>query len=80
MRSGAFGRSRTGPDVRPACHHRLKDEIRRLRLAGRRRSGARASGTPFLSHFTPQRMALTRETGFRDARHVPAEELVVVTT
>ncbi len=38
--------------------------------------GARASGTPFLSYFTPPRMlALVRESGFRDARHIPAEEL-----
>ncbi|QLH19644.1 class I SAM-dependent methyltransferase [Streptomyces sp. Rer75] len=34
--------------------------------------GARASGTPFLSFYTPQEMlALAREAGFRDARHVP---------
>ncbi|WP_225824939.1 class I SAM-dependent methyltransferase [Streptomyces naphthomycinicus] len=38
--------------------------------------GARAAGTPFLSHFTPPRMlALARETGFRDARHITAEDL-----
>ncbi|WP_369224300.1 hypothetical protein AB5J52_26415 [Streptomyces sp. R39] len=38
--------------------------------------GARASGTPFLSFCTPERMAaLAREAGFRDTRHVPAEEL-----
>ncbi|WP_421106550.1 class I SAM-dependent methyltransferase [Streptomyces sp. NEAU-S77] len=34
--------------------------------------GARASGAPFLSFYTPQEMlALAREAGFRDARHVP---------
>ncbi|WP_063731499.1 class I SAM-dependent methyltransferase [Streptomyces sp. RTd22] len=33
--------------------------------------GARASGTPFLSFYAPQEMlALAREAGFRDARHV----------
>ena len=33
--------------------------------------GARASGTPFRSFYTPQEMlALAREAGFRDARHV----------
>ena len=38
--------------------------------------GARASGTPFLSFFTPQEMqALAREAGFRDARHVSAADL-----
>jgi methyltransferase (TIGR00027 family) len=34
--------------------------------------GARASGTPFISFFTPQEMlALAREAGYKDARHVP---------
>jgi methyltransferase (TIGR00027 family) len=38
--------------------------------------GARASGTPFLSFFTPPEiLALAREAGFRDARHVSAAEL-----
>ncbi len=38
--------------------------------------GARASGTPFLSFFTPPDMlALAGEAGFRDARHVPLSEL-----
>lgn len=33
--------------------------------------GARASGTPFISFFTPEQMlALAREAGFADARHV----------
>ena len=34
--------------------------------------GARASGTPFISFYTPQEMlALAREAGFKDVRHVP---------
>jgi len=38
--------------------------------------GARASGTPFLSFFTPPEIvALAREAGFRDARHVSAADL-----
>jgi methyltransferase (TIGR00027 family) len=38
--------------------------------------GARASGTPFLSFFTPQEMlALADETGFKEARHVSAADL-----
>lgn len=38
--------------------------------------GARASGTPFLSFFTPNEMlALAREAGFREARHVSAAML-----
>jgi methyltransferase (TIGR00027 family) len=38
--------------------------------------GARASGTPFISFFTPQdMMALTHDAGFREARHVSAAEL-----
>ncbi|HVZ33543.1 MAG TPA: class I SAM-dependent methyltransferase [Polyangiaceae bacterium] len=38
--------------------------------------GARASGTPFLSFFTPEEMlALARNAGFREARHVPASML-----
>jgi len=37
---------------------------------------ARASGTPFVSFFTPSEiLALAREAGFRDARHVAADEL-----
>ncbi|MFF1305168.1 class I SAM-dependent methyltransferase [Streptomyces sp. NPDC058307] len=39
-------------------------------------AGARAAGTPFLSFFRPAEiLALARESGFREARHVPAEEL-----
>jgi methyltransferase (TIGR00027 family) len=38
--------------------------------------GARASGTPFVSFFTPEQMlALARDAGFRDARHVSAADL-----
>jgi methyltransferase (TIGR00027 family) len=38
--------------------------------------GARASGTPFISFFTPAEMlALAREAGFNDARHVSAAML-----
>lgn len=38
--------------------------------------GARASGTPFLSFFTPPDiLALAREAGFREARHVSAADL-----
>ncbi len=50
------------PDVRPG-----------LEMAER---GARASGTPFLSFFTPPEIqALAREAGFRNARHVSAADL-----
>ncbi len=52
----------TDPDVRPG-----------LELAVR---GARASGTPFISFFTPAEMlALAREAGFREAWHVSAATL-----
>lgn len=38
--------------------------------------GAKASGTPFLSYFTPQEMiALAREAGFREVRHVSKDAL-----
>jgi O-methyltransferase involved in polyketide biosynthesis len=38
--------------------------------------GARASGTPFLSFFTPADItALARQCGFKAARHVAAAEL-----
>jgi methyltransferase (TIGR00027 family) len=38
--------------------------------------GARASGTPFISFFSPEEMlALAGRAGFRDARHVSAAEL-----
>ncbi|WP_321795661.1 class I SAM-dependent methyltransferase [Caballeronia sp. J97] len=38
--------------------------------------GARASGTPFISFFTPaQIQSLAHDAGFRDARHVSAQDL-----
>jgi methyltransferase (TIGR00027 family) len=38
--------------------------------------GARASGTPFISFFTPaQMLALAREAGFKEAQHVSADAL-----
>ncbi len=38
--------------------------------------GARASGTPFISFYTPQDMlALAREAGFKDAQHVSGSSL-----
>jgi methyltransferase (TIGR00027 family) len=50
------------PEVRPALERAV--------------AGAHASGTPFLSFFTPeQALALAREAGFEKARHVPAGEL-----
>ncbi|MGU7780797.1 class I SAM-dependent methyltransferase [Burkholderia sp. PU8-34] len=50
------------PDVRPG-----------LEMAAK---GARASGTPFISFYTPPVIvALARETGFGDARHVSAAQL-----
>jgi methyltransferase (TIGR00027 family) len=50
------------PDIRPW-----------LELADK---GARASGTPFISYFTPPALlALAREAGFRDVRHVSAAAL-----
>jgi O-methyltransferase involved in polyketide biosynthesis len=50
------------PEVRPG-----------LQLAEK---GARASGTPFISFFTPREMlTLAREAGFKDARHVSAADL-----
>ncbi|WP_416484069.1 class I SAM-dependent methyltransferase [Streptomyces sp. CL12] len=39
-------------------------------------NGARSSGTPFISFYTPQEMlALAREAGLTDARHVPGTSL-----
>jgi methyltransferase (TIGR00027 family) len=50
------------PEVRPGLERAEK--------------GARASGTPFISFFTPTEMlALAREAGFREARHVSAAAL-----
>lgn len=50
------------PDVRPGLEQSAK--------------GARASGTPFISFFTPAEMlALAHEAGFREVRHVAAADL-----
>jgi methyltransferase (TIGR00027 family) len=50
------------PEVRPGLERAEK--------------GARASGTPFISFFTPtQMLTLAREAGFREARHVSAAAL-----
>ncbi len=50
------------PEMRPALEMGAK--------------GARASGTPFLSYFTPDAMlSLARKAGFRDVRHVSAANL-----
>ncbi len=39
-------------------------------------AGARASGTPFISFFTPTEMlALARDAGFREVQHVSAATL-----
>ena len=39
-------------------------------------TGARASGTPFVSFYSPPEMlALAREAGFQDTRHVPGTSL-----
>lgn len=47
------------PEVRPGLERAVQ--------------GARASGTPFISFFTPQEMLqLAREAGFKEARHVSA--------
>lgn len=52
----------------------VDDEVRPGYQASER--GARASGTPFISFFTPSEMlALAREVGFRDAQHVSATTL-----
>jgi methyltransferase (TIGR00027 family) len=51
-----------GPEVRPGLKRAEK--------------GARASGTPFISFFTPPEiMALAREAGFRDVQHISAATL-----
>jgi methyltransferase (TIGR00027 family) len=53
---------RAAPSVRPGLAEAEK--------------GARASGTPFISFFTPAEMlALAREAGFREVHHVPATAL-----
>jgi O-methyltransferase involved in polyketide biosynthesis len=51
-----------GPEVRPGLQRAVE--------------GARASGTPFISFFTPTEMlALAREASFRGAEHVSAATL-----
>ena len=51
-----------GPDIRPAVE--------------RAAEGARASGTPFISFFTPEEiLAMAREAGFKDAQRVSAAQL-----
>ena len=50
------------PEVRPGLQRAVE--------------GARASGTPFISFFTPPEiLSLARDCGFRDARHVSAADL-----
>lgn len=50
------------PEIRPALEFAFK--------------GARASGTPFISFFTPEEMlSLARDTGFKNVRHVSAAML-----
>lgn len=52
----------TDPELRPGIQ--------------RAAEGAKASGTPFISFFAPEEMlALAREAGFRDVRHVSAANL-----
>ena len=52
----------TDPEVRPGLERAV--------------AGARASGTPFLSFFTPAEiLALAREAGFREVQHVSADAL-----
>ena len=53
----------------------LIDDVLRPGFAAAER-GASAAGTPFISFYTPDEMiALAREAGFRDARHVNAAAL-----
>ena len=57
-----FPLGQAGPEVRPG-----------LEMAAK---GARASGTPFVSFFTPQEITgLAHDAGFGDARHVSAADL-----
>jgi methyltransferase (TIGR00027 family) len=52
----------TAPEVRPGLEQAV--------------NGARASGTPFISFFTPTEMlAMAREAGFREVRHISAAAL-----
>jgi methyltransferase (TIGR00027 family) len=53
----------------------LLDDADRSGLQAAER-GARTSGTPFISFYTPQEMlALAREAGFKDAQHVSGSSL-----
>jgi len=53
----------------------LLDHADRSRLQASR-TGARASGTPFVSFYTPREMlALAREAGFKGTRHVSGSSL-----
>jgi len=53
----------------------LLDDAHRSRLQASEK-GAGASGTPFISFYTPQEMlVLAREAGFRDAQHVSGSSL-----
>ena len=53
----------------------LLDEADRSGLAMSKK-GAQASGTPFVSFYTPQEMLdLAREAGFSDVRHVSGASL-----
>jgi hypothetical protein len=53
----------------------LLDEADRPALRATK-TGARAAGTPFISFYTPpELLALAREAGFKDARHVPGTSL-----
>ena len=50
------------PEVRPGLEMAVK--------------GARASGTPFISFFTPQEIqTMALDAGFKDAKHVSAADL-----
>jgi hypothetical protein len=52
----------------------IDDDLRSGFQAAER--GERAAGTPFISFYTPGEMlALVRDAGFRDARHVSAAML-----
>jgi O-methyltransferase involved in polyketide biosynthesis len=52
----------TDPEIRPGLERAI--------------AGARASGTPFISFFTPEEMLkLARDCGFKEAQHVSATSL-----
>ncbi len=61
---GQGARGGAAPEVRPGLQ--------------RAAEGARASGTPFISFFTPDEMlALARQAGFREVQHVSAAALAL---